>query len=106
MKLVETTLNNIACIVGGTYRVVSTETPYRTVNALAVCINVNNDNTIATYIIIKNYGGSYAMGETFSLTIDNYDTYTTFAPVQQNEIRVWYNNLGIVEKDLKGRETK
>ena len=102
MKLTQTTLNHIACIVGSTYRVVSTL--YDQVNALAVCIKVNDDKTSAKYIVTKRYGGKYSVGETFNLTTENYNNYTTFSRVLPHELKVFYDNLGTTLEDMKGSE--
>ena len=100
MKLVKTTLNHEFSTVGSVYRIVSTA--YDMVNALAVCIDVNDDYILATYMVIKRYSGNYTVGETFTLSTDNYNNYTTFARVLPHELRVFYDNIGDTTDDLKG----
>lgn len=102
MKLIQQSLNHIACTVGSTYRMVSTVGDH--VNALAVCIDVNDNITRAKYIVIKRYSGDFSVGETFLLTIDNYHTYSTFTRVLPHELRVFYDNIGDTIDDMKGRD--
>ena len=94
MELVIKRLNPEAMKIGGVYRVVGKPLG-KTINCLAVCINVFDHGS--EYIIIKDYEHSKCYGDIFKVDLVNYSVFSTFNKVKPNELKVYYEG----DKDVK-----